>query len=264
MKELTNWQKKEIEIAAQYAKMSLQEKMDVIAHVFNYETGKIKTTPCRGKWRGTSDISIRFDNDASLYIGNYATRKSNTQKAWSESVDIALRRFNPEIVQAAKESAAAVLLKQEIIDNAIAAQRALKPYTFLNVELNDREEKMNGGYMGWYYVTLAVGGKIVTHLEGGLFYGIAEGRMSEIVPQKQYFTAGGLNENSVDYVFYNVGFSSASDSYSLTLRDDVLERAEKRLAEREKECAGIEAYALRRKAQQVQKKQRPAIQHEER
>lgn len=41
----------------------------------------------------------------------------------------------------------------------------------------------------------------------------------------------------VDYVFNNVGFSSASTLYTLQIPDDVLKRAEKTLAERSKEKA---------------------------
>ena len=33
--------------------------------------------------------------------------------------------------------------------------------------------------MGWYYVTLAVDGKICTHLETGLNYDIADGKVSD-------------------------------------------------------------------------------------
>lgn len=41
-----------------------------------------------------------------------------------------------------------------------------------------------------------------------------------------------MKEADVDYVFNNVGFSSASTLYTVPLRDDVRERAEKTLAER--------------------------------
>ena len=89
------------------------------------------------------------------------------------------------------------------------------------------------GYMGWYYVTLAVDGKICTHLETGLAHDIASGTVSDTPTRENYFAAGALKEDQVDYVMNNVGFSSTSDLYSLPLHDDVRERAEKTLAERE-------------------------------
>ncbi len=233
---LTELEKKAVEIAKGYEKLPLQDRIDVIARTFGCTTGKIETSPCRGKWRGTSDISIRFDNGASLPIGNYRTPKAKTVKVQSECVNAVLVRYNPEIVQATKEAAVAALLRKEEKDNAIAAQRGLKPYTFLNVELHDGADNKSG-YMGWYYVTLAVDGKICTHLETGLAHDIASGKVSDAPTREDYFTAGTLKEDQVDYVMNNVGFSSTSDLYSLPLHDDVRERAERTLAEREAQAA---------------------------
>ena len=194
---LTELEKKAVEIAKGYEKLPLQERIDVIARTFGCTTGKIETSPCRGKWRGTSDISIRFDNGASLAIGNYRTPKAKTVKVQSECVNAVLVRYNPEIVQATKEAAVAALLRKEVKDNAIAAQRGLKPYTFLNVELHDGAGGKSG-YMGWYYVTLAVDGKICTHLETGLAHDIASGKVSDTPTREDYFTAGALKEDQVD------------------------------------------------------------------
>ena len=148
----------------------------------------------------------------------------------AEYINALLTRYNPEIVAAAKEAALSALRKREARDNAIAAQKGLKPYTILNVELNDGTCS-DSGYMGWYYVTLAVDGKIHAHLETGLSHSIASGTVSEFPSQKKYFAAGALKEADVDYVFNNVGFSATSDSYSLPIGKDVLERAEKTLGE---------------------------------
>ena len=229
---LTELQAKAIEIAARYKNYSLQGKIDVIAKAFGCKTGVIHTSPCRGKWRGTSDMMIQLDNGASLFLGNHLTPKTKTVKLQTEFVDTALAAYNPEIVQATKEAALPMLLKREVIDNEIAAQKGLKPYTLLNVEFNNRTDEQTGGYMGWYYVTLAVDGKICTHLETGLSHDIANGKVSDILTRANYFTAGALKETDVDYVFNNVGFSSASSLYTLPLQDDVLKRAKKTLAVR--------------------------------
>ncbi len=245
---LTELEKKAVEIAKGYEKLPLQDRIDVIARTFGCTTGKIETSPCRGKWRGTSDISIRFDNGTSLAIGNYRTPKAKTVKVQSECVNAVLVRYNPEIVQATKEAATAALLRKEVKDNAIAAQRGLKPYTFLNVELHDGADNKSG-YMGWYYVTLAVDGKICTHLETGLAHDIASGKVSDTPTRENYFTSGALKEDQVDYVMNNVGFSSTSDLYSLPLHDDVRERAERTLAERnaaEQEQDTFSIYQIKR------------------
>lgn len=229
---LTGLQQKAAEIAKGYENLPLQEKIDIIAQSFGCTSGKIETSPCTGKWRGTSDISIKFDNDTSLFIGNHRTPQAKTAKIQNECVNSALARYNPEIIKATKEAATSALRKRETKDNEIAAQKGLKPYTLLNVELNDGTDEKSSGHMGWYYVTLAVGGEIHSHIETGLNYAIADGKVSETPTRENYFVAGALKESDVDYVFNNVGFSSTSDLYSLPVREDVRERAEKTLAER--------------------------------
>ena len=229
---LTELQKKAMEIADRYKDLPLQAKIDAIAQAFGCKTGEIHTSPCTGKWRGTSDMTIRFDNGASLFIGNHLTPKAKTVKVQTECVNRTLVQYNPEIVKATKEAALPALLQREAKDNEIAAQKGLKPYTLLNVEFNEGADEKTGGYIGWYYVTLAVDGKICTHLETGLNHDISDGKVSDTPSRADYYPAGALKEADVDYVFNNVGFSSASTLYTVPLRDDVRERAEKTLAER--------------------------------
>ena len=229
---LTELQKKALEIADRYKDLPLQAKIDVIAQAFGCKTGEIHTSPCTGKWRGTSDSTTRFDNGASLFIGNHLTPKAKTVKVQTECVNRTLVQYNPEIVKATKEAALPALLQREAKDNEIAAPKGLKPYTLLNVEFNEGADEKTGGYIGWYYVTLAVDSKICTHLETGLNHDIASGKVSDTPTRADYYPAGALKEADVDYVLNNVGFSSASTLYTVPLRDDVRERAEKTLAER--------------------------------
>ena len=229
---LTDLQKKAAAIAEKYEALSTQEKIGVIAQAFGGTAGRIETSPCTGKWRGTSDISIRFDNGASLFLGNRLTPKAKTTAVQRELVNDTLLRYNPEIVSATKEAALASLMEREAKDNAIAAQKGLKPYTLLNVEFNDGADSQSSGYMGWYYVTLAVDGNICSHIETGLNYDIADGKVSAEPTREKYFAAGALKDSEVDYVFNNVGFSSTSGLYALPVSDAVLQRAEKTLAER--------------------------------
>ena len=229
---LTDLQKKAAAIAEKYEALSTQEKIGVIAQAFGGTSGRIETSPCTGKWRGTSDISIRFDNGASLFLGNRLTPKAKTAAVQRELVNDTLLRYNPEIVSATKEAALASLMEREAKDNALAAQKGLKPYTLLNVEFNDGADSQSSGYMGWYYVTLAVDGNICSHIETGLNYDIADGKVSAEPTREKYFAAGALKDSEVDYVFNNVGFSSTSGLYALPVSDAVLQRAEKTLAER--------------------------------
>ncbi len=227
-------QEKAAEIVKKYENLPMRDKIGIIAQTFGCTSGKIKTSPCYGKWRGTSDMSIIFDNGVSLGIGNEVTPQAKSIKVQNEHINAVLARYNPEIVAAAKEAALVPLRKREAVDNAIAAEKGLKPYTVLNVELNDGTVDESSGYIGWYYVTLAVDGKIRAFIETGLAHSIASGTVSKTPTRENYFVAGALKEDKVDFVFNNVGFSSISDMYSLPISKDALERAEKTLAERSK------------------------------
>lgn len=230
---LTELQKKAIKIFRKYEKLPMRERIGIIAQAFGCTSGEIKTSPCFGKWRGTSDMFIRFDNGASLFVGNRRTPEAKTKKVQNEYVNDALLKYNPEIIAATKESVLPVLRERETRDNEIAAQKGLKSYMVLNVEFHNTS--YNGGFMGWYYVTLAVDGKICSHIETGLNFDIADGKVNAFPKRANYYPAGALKDTDVDYVFNNVGFSSTSDLYSLPISDEVRERAEKTLAEREKE-----------------------------
>lgn len=170
---MTPLQERSLKIAKQYENLPMQNKIDRMAQSFGATTGTITTTPCRGKWRGTSDMSIQFDNGASLFIGNHATLKAKTKKVQQEFVNAAFAQYNPEIIRAAKEGALPALKEREARDNAIAAEKGLQPYMLLNVEFNDGTDEQMRGYMGWYYVTLEVDGKIRAHMETGLNHDIA-------------------------------------------------------------------------------------------
>ena len=54
-------QKKAVEIAKKYESLPMKDKIGIIAQTFGCTSGEIVTSPCTGKWRGTSDMSIRFD-----------------------------------------------------------------------------------------------------------------------------------------------------------------------------------------------------------
>ena len=144
-KTLTELQEKALEIADRYKDLPLQAKIDVIAQAFGCKTGEIHTSPCTGKWRGTSDMTIRFDNGASLFIGNHLTPKAKTVKVQTECVNRTLAEYNPEIVKATKEAALPALLQREAKDNELAAQKGLTPYDLLKVAVHDGDDEKTGG-----------------------------------------------------------------------------------------------------------------------
>jgi hypothetical protein len=225
-------QEKGIALAKRLEALPMEERLNSIAQTFGCKTARVETSACGGRWRGYTDIYLVFDNGSNIGIGNYPTRQAKTDKTINECVNNTLARYHPDIVSETKELAAAALLKREPIDNAIAAEKGLKPYTFLNAELIDGSDKTWGGYMGWYYVTLAVDGKIFGHLDSGLASDVSRGEVSEQSGGQEYYVAGALPETSVDYVFRNVGFSSSSGLYHCDLTGEARSRAEKTLDNR--------------------------------
>jgi hypothetical protein len=231
--EYTEFQKKGFAIADSYANLPLQDRLNIIAETFGCKTASIETSPCTGKWRGTSDISIRFDNGASLFIDNRQTPEAKKQSTISACVNNALAQYNPQTVAEAKRDAYIALLEQERKDNAAAESRGVKPYKVLAVEMNDGRDKKTSGYLGWYYVTLEVGGKIFGHLTSNLNYDISRGAVGEDYGKRDYFVAGGLHDIDVDYVFANVGHSTADGAYKMELTQEVLQRAQEASVRRE-------------------------------
>ncbi len=213
-------QQQGFEIAKRYETLPLQDRLNIIAKTFNCETASIKTIPCSGKYRGYSDIYIALDNGASLGIGTRRTPQAKTAKVINECVNNTLTEYNPEIVSELKAKATDALSKRQIEDNMVAEEKGLKPYKFLSVELNAGSEQASGGYLGWYYARLEIDGKTIDFLETGLCSDIERGVLSEHISRPNYFVAGGLRDDEVDFVFNNVGHSSWNGSHQISRGDN--------------------------------------------
>ena len=212
--ETTELQKMGFELAKQVSKRPLQEKIDILASTFGCKSGGIKSSPCRGKWRGTSDVFIVFDDGRQLFLGNCRTPQAKTKKCQNILVDHVMECFHPEVVAEAKRRALPKLKERELRDNAISEQKGLMPYSVLGVELNDGSDRASSGYIGWYFLTLNVGDKTFSFLETGLSHDIARGQLMD---REEYFVAGGINEQDVDFVYNNVGHSTTSELYKLPM-----------------------------------------------
>ncbi len=235
----TELQQKGFEIAKQHEALPLDERLGLIARTFGCKQARVETSDCGGKWQGYTDIYIVFDNGLNIGIGNCPTPQAKSADTVNGFVNDTLARYHPDIVKEAKERATAAFLECEAADNLIAAKKMLIPYTFLNVELIDGSDNAYAGYMGWYYVTLAVEGKIFGHLESGLASDISCGTVAGRGAIDGYHVAGGLKEDDVDYVLGNVGFSSESGLNKCDISNAARLRAEQALAGRESENGKI-------------------------
>ena len=184
--------------------MILQEKLNQIATVFGATTGGKSTIRCTGKWRGTTDYSIVFDNGEKLFLGN-----SSHGKRFPQLVDETYELYNLSAVTATKKYALERLTARAPQDTVIAEVLGFVPYEVVSVELITSDKF---GYIGWYYIVLKIGNKLVNHLDTNLDYCIRKQTFSESV-KKGYYVAGGLKDNEADYVFNGVGFSTESTLY---------------------------------------------------
>jgi len=187
--------------------MTTQNKINAIASAFGAHHSEKTKKPCRGKYAGTVDYSISFDNGERLYVCNSGAGRG----AFDRCVDELYELYNPDAVAETKAIALKKLRERSVLDNAIAAQMGLLPHDVLSVEMNTTDRN---GYMGWFYVVLMVGGNIINHVDTGTYYDIRRRKLSDGV-RKTYFTAGGLRDGEADYVFNGIGFSSKSPIYKL-------------------------------------------------
>lgn len=191
-------------------KINLNEKLELLAQTFGYSNATIEVIPCRGKWRGNSDVLVKFDENNSLFIGNGVTQKAKTKSLQSEWLDDALHFYNPMIVKYTIREALASLKVLEGHDSEKALEMGLKPYKLLDVKL-----QTEGVYLGWYYVVLEIDGKIRNHMETDLNYFIKTRNSRFLINDGKYRPAGGLENAEIDYIYGGVGFSTKSNLYSI-------------------------------------------------
>lgn len=211
------------EIAEEYIHLPMQEKINTIAQVFGHKTGRIETRPCTGKWRGASDVSIVFGGGDSLFLGTDATRVVRMKKIQNEFLNRAVTVYNPRIVELMIRQGEADLVLLEKADAQTARDKEVDAYTFLHAELCT-----TGDYLGWYYITLSVGGVIHAHLTADLNWAIKSGSVKDLLAQADHYwgSAGGVREVDVDYVFAGTGFSTASDLYTAQMSPQAFQRAQ--------------------------------------
>lgn len=191
-------------------KINLNEKLELLAQTFGYPSATIEVKPCRGKWRGNSDVLVRFDKNNSLFIGNGVTQKVKTKTVQSEWLDDALHFYNPMNVKNTIREALTSLKVMEEYDSEKALKIGLKPYKLVDVKL-----QTEGVYLGWYYAVLEIDGKIRNHIETDLNYFIKTRNSRFLINEGKYRPAGGLENTEIDYIYDGVGFSTKSNLYSI-------------------------------------------------
>lgn len=184
-----------------------QDMMDRLAKCFGAEKGEKVGVACRGKWAGTTDYSVKFNNGERFYISN---GMKNFDKVLADYVAI-YENFSQN-----KDVLLASLQEMEASDNSKAADMGMKPY-----HIKDIKCTQSGQYLGWFYGVLEIDGKETTISESGFNHSLTESLSADSIDplleyirkgqEKDYYVAGGLDK--ADFVFHGVGFDSQSPMY---------------------------------------------------
>ena len=181
----------------------MENKIYKLQDLFNApHNAEISTIKCSGKWSNTSDKLILINNTP-FFLYNTSFRH-DIEEVLDELI-AKYENFNNN------KSLVIDKLKNIIAhDNIEANAKNLEP-----IELIDVDYIKQGYNLGWFYITIKKGDKIIKHLESGLDYMIyAISNNKEALPINPWFyIAGGLTK--YDYIFKNVGYLSTSDAYQV-------------------------------------------------
>lgn len=161
---------------------------------------------CFGKWAGTTDYSVKI-GDSLLSIGN----SSAGQDYLNQHIEDIIKTF--EMFNERKAEIIEKIKNLQPFDDALAEKMGLQKYEVLDIDF-----VRSGEWIGWFYITLKIGDAIIQHTTTGFDYRIRqflkENREFSL-EGKKYYTAGGLADSMVDFVFHGSGFSTRSGIYTL-------------------------------------------------
>ena len=176
-------------------------KMNRLAELFGAKSGEKVGSSCSGKWAGTTDYYVKFNNGFRYHI-------SNGLKKFDENLDDLLSVYSGFAEK--KTEILSILREMEQADNALAAENGLKSYHVIDIDYmkNDHD------YIGWFYAIIEVDGIKMTIRETNLHYGIknySRDRNTEVFmwdKSSKYHVAGGV-EKPV-FVWHGYGFDMTS------------------------------------------------------
>jgi len=162
-------------------------------------------SPCTGKWAGTTDYSLRWEDGQEMFVNNgmYGFKSRLT-----EAVEGLKRCRSAEHQRAVME----VLREWQASDARLSQEHGVKGYDILGFVEED------GGSCGqiWWGLRLKVGDRVFDHIETGLWLYMSESadavrKDMESKKGVPVWTAGAVQE--VDYIFHGVGFNSQDELY---------------------------------------------------
>lgn len=183
----------------------LKGKFNTLARLFGAQSGTKVGIPCSGKWKGTTDYSVKFNNGVRFYI-------SNGMKYFEKNLDEEIKAYSA--FESMKSEIIEALQAFEAHDNQIAVLAGLSGYHVLDIDY-----LKSGDYLGWFYVIVDINGERHTVKETGLHFLIHNALKAESTVEI-YREAEELKQETVfakyienpTFVFHNYAFSF--DSYT--------------------------------------------------
>ena len=161
---------------------------------------------CFGKWAGTIDYSVKI-GDSLLSIGNSSAGQDYLNKEIVKIIETfeSFTEHKAEILQKIKSL--------QPFDDALAEKMGLQKYEILDIDF-----ARSGMFIGWFYIKLKIGDAVVNHITTGFDLKIRQYLKENkefSLEGKKYYTAGGLADSMVDFVFHGSGFSTKSKMYTV-------------------------------------------------
>lgn len=182
-----------------------KELCDELCALTKHKTWRKDAFRCTGKWSGTIDYYLVFEDGSRIFISNGMTYFAQSLREKIES----LKKFSNESY---RNEILAVLKRQQDIDNATAEKLGLKKYKVVDVVLAPVD-----CYIDAYYLAkISVEGKNLLVCESG-YRCFMNDSVEELENhfngknKRKLFTAAGI-ENP-DFVLANVLHSSTSEMY---------------------------------------------------
>lgn len=170
---------------------------------------------CTGKWAGTTDYSLRWEDGTRMFISN---GMSYFEEVVRETVEMLKRTRDKDNQRAIME----VLWEYEKDDAKMAREAGLMDYKVLGL-IEVKDAWATG--MIWWGVRLLIGDRIVDFKESGLSMDIKGGaavlrKTKEREAGRKLWTAGGVQ--TPNYVIHGVGHDYNYDCYKPYEEDHVI------------------------------------------
>ena len=183
-------------------KKSTVRQLDLFTALVGRKSWSRTVHPCTGKWKGTTEYGVRFEDGVSYYLSQGMRNfESNLRH---EIATIRTVRDN-------REKYLRYFRERALLDNQTAAAEGLYPVTVVDVGLHTETEH---DFL-WPYLLLEVNGIRFKFIETGVCYGMKNDEMEKWTEhcKKPLFTAAAVEQP--DFIFQNVRFSSKDELYKI-------------------------------------------------